>query len=315
MPVADEDLRVTLESVLGRQVRTMARRPNAYCSSFHIEDIEVMAEDGPPLRLIFKDLAAAALSPQAREAKPAALLDARREIEAYLDVLLPAGVEVPRCYGAVAEPSIGRYWLFLEAVDGDPLWQVDEPSAWEEAVRWLADLHAGEAPAVHSHLIRYDAAYLRHWIDRAVSFAPEGSLEAIAAGWSRVVGELSAWAPTFVHGEFYPSNVLVRRGTARPRIVPVDWEMAGVGPGLLDLAALASGGWTQAERERLALVYLDALPPSVRPPADVLLRSLTYFRLYVAVQWVGWSQDWTPPVGHAHDWLGEALSLADELGL
>jgi aminoglycoside phosphotransferase (APT) family kinase protein len=221
---------------------------------------------------------------------------------------------VPHCYGAVAEPSIGRYWLFLEAVDGAPLWQTGELRAWEETARWLAQLHAGEAPAVHSHLIRYDAAYFRRWIDRAVAFAPEGSLDAVAAGWNRVVERLSAWPRSFVHGEFYPSNVLVRRGTASSRVVALDWEMAGVGPGLLDLAALGAGGWTQAERERLALVYLDSLPPAGRPSEDVLLHALAYFRLYVAVQWVGWSEDWSPPAEHAHDWLSEALSLADELG-
>jgi hypothetical protein len=33
------------------------------------------------------------------------------------------------------------------------------------------------------------------------------------------------------------------------------------------------------------------------------------------VQWLGWSPDWSPPAEHAHDWLGEALHLADKLGL
>ena len=305
---------MALERVLGRQVRTMARRPNSYCSSFDIEDIEVTGDDGSPLRLVFKDLAAAALTPQARGAKPPALLDACREIEAYLEVLPPAAVEVAHCYGAVTEPSIGRYWLFLEAVDGVPLWQVSGRSAWEEAAMWLAHLHAGEAPAAHRHLVRYDDAYFGRWIDRAVAFAPAGSLDAVAAGWTRVVEQLTAWPHTLVHGEYYPSNVLVRRRMAAPRVVPVDWEMAGVGPGLLDLAALSSGGWTRAEQERLALVYLESLPAAGRPSADALLQALAYFRLYIAVQWVGWSQDWSPPPEHAHDWLSEALSLAEELG-
>ena len=314
MPVADEELRATLESVLSRRLQTIARRPNAYCSSFAIEDVEVTGDDHPPLRLIFKDLAVSALTPEGRGAKPAALLDPGREIEAYLDVLLPAGVDVPHCYGAVAEPGIGRYWLFLEAVDGAPLWQTNERGAWEDAARWLAGLHARGAPAVHRHLIRYDAPYFRRWIDRAVTFAPEGSLDPVAAGWNRVEEQLSAWPDAFVHGEFYPSNVLVRRETGKPRVVPVDWEMAGIGPGLLDLAALTSGGWTAAERERLALVYLESLPAAARPGADVLLRALPYFRLFVAVQWVGWSRDWSPPAEHAHDWLAEALLLSDELG-
>ena len=58
---------------------------------------------------------------------------------------------------------------------------------------------------------------------------------------------------TFLHGEFYPSNVLIEDAVEGPRVRPVDWEMAGLGPGLADLAALISGRWEEAEREALAL--------------------------------------------------------------
>ncbi len=315
MPVADEQLRATLESILACRVETIARRPNAYCSSFAIEDVEVRIGDGRLLPLVFKDVAASALTPEARGAKPPGLIDPAREIEAYLEILCPAGIGAPRCYGAVAEPSTGRYWLFLESVDGVPLWQLKEQSAWDEAAMWLGNLHGRQAPAGRGHLLRYDAAFLRRWIDRAVAFTPEGSLDAVAAGWDRVVERLSDWPPTFVHGEFYPSNVLVRRGAVRPRVAPVDWELAGVGPGLLDLAALSSGAWTQADRKRLALVYRDSLPAAGRPGVDELLDALDHCRLYVAVQWLGWSQEWSPPAEHAHDWLADALALAEKLGL
>jgi aminoglycoside phosphotransferase (APT) family kinase protein len=309
MPVADEELRLSLERVLKRRVRTIARRQNAYCSSFAVEDIDLTFDEGGPLSLVFKDTAASALTAEAAGAKPAALLDPDRELEAYR-VLGPAGLQVPACYGAVAEPRIGRHWLFLEAVDGVPLWQVSERDAWDGAARWLGELHGGGPPPRYRHLLRYDAAYFRRWIDRAVAFVADGSLAAVAAGWDRVVDRLTAWPPTLVHGEFYPSNLLVRRGA----VVPVDWEMAGVGPGLLDVAALISGDWDAAERERLALVYLDSLPTARRPQPEVFLDALAYCRLHVAVQWLGWSQDWSPPAEHAHDWLAEAIALAGELG-
>jgi hypothetical protein len=32
------------------------------------------------------------------------------------------------------------------------------------------------------------------------------------------------------------------------------------------------------------------------------------------VQWLGWSSQWSPPAQHAHDWLSEALALAERLG-
>lgn len=314
MPVADADLRGALEDVLGRPVGAIARQPNAYCSSFAVEDVQVTL-DGEPLALIFKDLAASALAPAARGAKPVELLDPAREIEAYLDLLGPAGLDVPGCLGAVNDPEAERWWLFLEAVDGVPLWQLGEPRAWEEAACWLVGLHAHPTPARSGHLLDYDAAYFRGWIDRAVQFAPDGALDAVAAGWERVVGRVCGWPRAVVHGEFYPSNLLVLKGPAGPRVVPVDWEMAGIGPGLLDLAALTSGRWTRTERERLALAYRDALPAAARPATDDLLDALAHCRLLIAVQWLGWSEEWSPPVEHAHDWLTEALTIAQEIGL
>jgi hypothetical protein len=315
VPVTDLELRATLERLLRRRVRTMTRRANEYGSSYAIEDVDLTFEDGQLLSLVFKDVAGSSLSAQAGGAKPAALLDPDREITAYRDVLGPARLEVPDCYGAVADPREDRYWLFLEAIDGMPLWQVSELEAWEGAARWLGDLHGRGAPARRGHLLDYSAAYLRSWLDRALAFSPDGSLDVVAAGWERIVARLSAWPRTFVHGEFYPSNVLVRRSGACTHVVPVDWEMAGIGPGLLDVAALTSGDWTAADRERLALVYRDSLPLAARPSADDFLDALAHCRIYIAVQWLGWSQDWSPPAEHAHDWLAEAIAAAEDLGL
>jgi thiamine kinase-like enzyme len=98
------------------------------------------------------------------------------------------------------------------------------------------------------------------------------------------------------------------------RVCPVDWEMAAVGPGLIDLAALTAGGWTAEEKEELALAYCAALVSYETPP-DAFLLALDYCRLHLAVQWLGWSQDWTPPPEHAQDWLGEVLGLAEKLGV
>ena len=314
MPVADADLRAALEGMLGRPVLAMARRPNEYCSSFAVEDVEITLHGGDPIALVFKDLAASSLAPAASGAKPAALLDPAREIEAYLEVLGPGGLGAPRCYGAVSDPAAERHWLFLEAVDGVPIWQLGEPEPWDAAARWLAGLHAHATPAGHDHLLDYDAEYLRGWLDRAIRFAPVGALDPVAEVWDGVVEQVAAWPDSFVHGEFYPSNLLVRGDTAGPRIVPIDWEMAGIGPCLLDLAALTSGDWTASERERLALAYRDALAPADRPRADELLGGLAQCRLLIAVQWLGWSRDWSPPADHAHDWLAEALALAEEIG-
>ena len=103
--------------------------------------------------------------------------------------------------------------------------------------------------------------------------------------------------------------MLVRRGPAARRVCPVDWEMAAVGPGLLDLAALTAGGWSRRERDAIARAYCDALRRRrCRRLPQELLEALDCALLHLAVQWLGWSADWTPPAEHRQDWLGEALA-------
>lgn len=94
------------------------------------------------------------------------------------------------------------------------------------------------------------------------------------------------------------------------RVAPVDWELAGVGPGLSDLAALVSG-WPPADREALAAAY--AAEPGV--PAFTG-RDLDFARLQVAIQWLGWAPpQWQPPPEQRYHWLAAATELAEELGL
>ena len=93
--------------------------------------------------------------------------------------------------------------------------------------------------------------------------------------------------------------------------------MAGIGPAVIDLAALVVGKWTELERAELIAAYQAGLPAG-NPWSDdfaALSRAVDYARLHLAVQWLGWSPDWTPPVAHAHDWLGEAVQLGEKLGL
>ena len=99
---------------------------------------------------------------------------------------------------------------------------------------------------------------------------------------------------------------------------PIDWEIAGVGPGLLDLAALTIGKWTPAERARWRAPTARLPRPVPRPPrtvGDEFERALDCCRLHLAVQWLGWEPEWQPPAEHRHDWLAEALALAERLGL
>jgi len=317
MPVTEAALRDGLEDALGRPVRSVARSAFAYSSSHPIEDLDVLDGDGRRLRMLFKDLSPASPgSRQPADVKPAFVRDPLREITVYQSVLRPGLVDAPACYGAHVDARAGRAWLFLEALEGELLWQAGPPAAWEAAARSLADLHGRDLPMAASNLLRYDEAWFRGWLERARARTSAGALDGIVAGYERIAQRLACWPSSFVHGEFYASNVLVQRDRNGLRIRPLDWEMAGRGPGLLDVAALTAGRWTPDERRRLALAYFDASSPAVLARGrEDFLDALEHCRLHLAVQWLGWSAGWAPPAEHAQDWLAEALTIAGELGL
>lgn len=291
MPVSDAELRAGLATALGGEIGELRRLPWPYGSSAPVEELRI-AGRAP---LLFKDL-----TPRSRPSRPAFLVDPLREVEAYTTLL--DGLDAPACHGAVVAPD--RVWLFLELVDGVPLWQAEGLAAWEATAAWLGRLHAAPVPA-GAHLLRYDGAHLRRWVHRAIAMAPD-DLAAVRTPALQAVERLAAWPAAFVHGELYPSNVLVQDTSAGPRVRPIDWETAGVGPGLLDLAALTAGDWPPEWRARVVAAYRAALPG----PPDGLDAALDAARLLVAMQWLGWSREWTPPPEHRHDWASDARELA-----
>jgi Ser/Thr protein kinase RdoA (MazF antagonist) len=322
----DSELRDGLGRILseaGRGVpRTITRRPSAYRTSFPLEELELTLEDGTRLNLAFKQLGWSTLGDGARLAKPEFLHDARREPAVYASVLAPAELGAPRYYGSIAEPEEDRHWLFVEWVGGRELYQVGELGLWEAAARWLATAHVAlgqglERHAEIGHLVEYDERYYWRWMERAVEFAPERpvasarSLKWLASRYGAVVGSLLELPRTVIHGEFYASNVLVAGEPSQPRVAPVDWELAGSGPGLVDLAALVSGEWSEENREAIVDAY-----GSHAGVAGFSARQLDLARLHLAVQWLGWAPpSWVPPEGQRHDWLSEALALAERLEL
>ena len=334
LPVGTGELRTTLEAALGIhfgsacQIVGFERHPSEYRTSFVLDELDVRLDDGRHLQMIFKDLSPQGLLGDARLAKPEFLRDPRREIEVYRTLLEPVALGTPTCYGTVCDDARGRYWLLLEKIPGVELYQVGELEVWQEVARWSARLHTrfdeGVPRRAARRLLRYDASFYRRWPARALAnllqvgsarpAAPVREFTRLANSYDRVVERLVALERTFIHGEFYASNILVAQTGGPRRVSPVDWEMAALGPGLIDLAALISG-WSDPNRRAIALAYHVALPVAGRATVDAFLEALDYCQLQIAVQWLGWARAWSPPADHAQDWLAESVRLAARLDL
>jgi thiamine kinase-like enzyme len=316
-----------------RAIVRLERRPAAKRSSFALEELDLRLDDGAELRLIFKNLSRHALLEGALHVKPAFLHDPLREIEMYRRILAPDRMGTAVYYGTAVDPRAERYWLFLEKVAGLELYQVGEFATWQKVARNLAVMHTQFtrtaeclSNAQTAHLLTYNADYFRLWFGRAQEFLQAARpsrrrkakllMERLAPRYEQVIERLVALPATLIHGEFYASNVLVRENADGLRVCPVDWEMAGVGPGLLDLAALTAGRWTDEQKTVLALSYHAALPQdhTWSPRPDALLGALDYCHLHLAMQWLGWSPDWSPPPEHRRNWLRDALRVAEKLG-
>lgn len=338
--LADRHLEHALEPLLvrwlGRDLRiAAARRSPLACSSSHpLEALDVELADGGTVPLLLKPQRVRS----AEASRPAFVDDPEREGEVFREILGPCRVGAPACLGTVqlrpASPSARdrrpEAWLVFERIDGVELFQTDDPGIWEAAARWLARLHARFARRAGTaadtletlclerspRLLRRDAVFHWRWWRRAVEHArfPAGAagdttLEDVRRRFERAVERSLSLTPTLIHGEFYPANVLVERTPDGPRIRPVDWEMASVGPGLFDLAALTAGRWTDGERAAMVRAYRDALPAECRLTPEPLEEALDDCRLLLAVQWLGWAADWNPPPEQAHDWWSDVIEI------
>jgi len=337
----------------------LERRPSPYTSSFALEEIDVVFADGSEAALVMKDLSPGAMDAGTRRARPAFLAEPRREIETYRHILPHAPPGTPAWYDDGVMPSRPAsrhrhphgHRLLLERVDGHELRHVGAFSMWKRTAQWIARFHASVPAADVDRLARrakllvHDEAFYWRWLERAQEFAARSQrsnggggarararasagvaarrmrvLDRIARGYAPVVARLAAMPRTVIHGEFYPCNVLIRGRGPRARVCPVDWELAAVGPGLIDLAALMTG-WDERAQRALARAYRAAAPRdgvreedrrSGRLPAE-FQNDLDCCRLHLAVRMLGWSDSWTPPPQHARDWLAEAAAIADRL--
>jgi hypothetical protein len=324
------ELRAALDDMLGRHIAKhgpIVRLKGESCAdqtSFNLIDLEIEFADGNVLRLLLKDLGIRNLHETARRVKPGFLYDPLREIKTYEEILGRNRLGTAHSYGAVVRPEEDLYWLFLEKISGLRLCQVRDFSAWLEAARWLAHLHtqfAGETEHLNrsAPLVRYDAAFYRLWLERFSNFQsaalrPAG-WEPLVASYEEAIERLIRLPSTLIHGEFYASNILVEETREGCRIRPVDWETAAIGPGLIDLAALTSGAWSERERTEMAATYHGALLSEGMADVslDELLLAVDDCRLHLAIRWLGWAPDWSPPRENRHDWLGEAISLSEKM--
>jgi len=284
-----------------RDGRIVLRRENWYQSSFPTELVTVRCRDGD--RVLF------CKHGDGYVAQVAGLQRGPRyEARVYAAIEEALTGLTPHCYGS------------FEGSHGTTLVLAFQPRALRvtkagveglaQAAERLGEFHRRSLAVVGNGgtLNRYDREHFERWSKRfdripsGTSFS--SSLRPIAMRRASLVEVLARAEPTIVHGELFPSNVLVSESD----VLLVDWETAGIGPGELDLSALTIGHWRPDQRRRCESAYARGRwgTDVPREHAAVLGAATAYVCTLVA--------DWAQSRGRAAEpWLDDELERSAAL--
>lgn len=307
-PTTDE-LASALGEAWGEGIRVTDRRPFAYASSAPLERLTVVDQGGRESELVFKDLSIERQLPDARNHRPELFYASGRETAIYRDLLGPKGIGLDAFLGFKTDGALAHRsdWLFVRFCNGPTLWQVGELEHWGAVAEWLGNFHVRfTASDALDEVVPWSmtASWLEQVAQRglaAIRRAGTDQSKRVAAAVSKWIEGGATWHLAesrrgLTHGEFYPSNVLLELGSGAPAVFPVDWETAGVGPQLLDLAALVSG-LPDADHDYLVRRY-EAVAGSVNR------QHLRAAAVHLSLRWLGWADSWEPPSLHRQDWMG-----------
>lgn len=272
----------------GAEVISVVRQQSRYIGSYPCEQIDVRLTNGFELGVFFKDYSSSKQSkdgPQARR---------DRELHVYRDLLVADDRATARYLDSLWEED-GRHWLFLELLEGESV-QAADGRHGHLAVEWLAQHQAralarSDVIATSPLLVRYDMERFRVRAERALiettELAPAlaGRLEPIVADAHATVELLGRQPSTLVHGGFIPWHVIVDEREDPPRSCAIDWELAGHGPTLYDLAYFIDDADPNTRRE-LTDRYLAAagalgVPTPVEPE-----RAIAWLRVHRVFDWL-----------------------------
>ncbi len=312
----ETQLRLTVERLLqdaqGRHVKisSLMREPSPFATLFPAEVLSVLLESGDEISLFVKHLGSEQSDHPDKQRRD-------RETRIYEELLGDDDLPVPKYYGSNWNETTKRREIFLEYIDDWNL-KYHDLEYWFIAARRLAQFHAyfatrAEKLLACDFLLRFDTCYLYEWADRALSVLRDQSAE-LAAELARAVGSydrvsevLTRQPLTLVHNDLAPKNVLADRSSNPARICFVDWEMAGVGCGLMDLVDLKYG-LDPVNDQKMHIAYCAELAGTDLLPSSPQDRSSLFAacELHQTVYRLAHSKSWRLPIAKVAQWVTEA---------
>lgn len=295
----------TLEAALSRSrgrnvgIQKLQRQACEAIESFQSERLCATLDDGQIVNVFLKDLNPAHQTREARKVRELDLTQSYRELHVYQGILSRLQLGTPELYAVRWEPEREIFWLFLEDAGNSRLRECRNFAKWILAARWAARFHLAiqSLPVSQTAFLpRYDRAHYQQCANQVSQMLPT-----LQSADSRVVARaldhftnqidwLSALPRTVIHGQYFGRNIMLRpRNKERP-IAVIDWETAANGPGTFDLVSLASGNWTEDQRDTLYRAYFEECKTrnDFHGNWNEFCHELCEIELYQALQWIAW---------------------------
>jgi len=249
-----------------------------------------------------------------------------REPRLYDELLGGEGLPVPEYYGSQWNELTNRRDLYLEYI-GDWSLKYQGLDNWFAAAPRLAQFHAHFARQAAElracdYLLRLDAVYFQEWAERALAAVakqpggPAEDLGAVVKEYGPVAETLASQPVTLVHNDLAPKNVLADRSHRPARICFVDWEMAGVGCGLLDLVHLKHGLDAASDQAMCSAYCAELVGTGLLPSEPHELRRLfAACELHHTLYRLAHSHLWRLPLDRVAHWVAEARGFAAQFNM
>jgi thiamine kinase-like enzyme len=313
-------LRKLVQELVGRQlgasvtVSRLERHPSRFATLFPAEVLTIELRGGEQMSLFLKHLGDEEQpdhpEKQCRE----------REVRIYEQLLTDPALPVARFYGWEWNEATRRFELFLEHVD-DLTLNYQSLDNWLEAARRLAHFHVYFARRAETllrceFLLRIDELHFREWGDRAVAAVGSRStdlaanLERVVDRYDPVVELLAAQPLTLVHNDMSPKNIIADRSMDPARICFIDWEMAGIGCGVMDIVHLKYG-LDEGDDRKMRAAYCDELAgTALLPSSRADLRSVfAACELHRTLHRLAHVNFWQTPLERIARWVADAQRL------
>lgn len=235
------------------------------------------------------------------------------ETKVYKNILHKIPLSSAHFYG-ICKKKNKETCLVIEYLKGSKLLKdAHAPQYFGKAAAWIGNLHKMYESNPPKGIKIYDTAYYMFWLKGVESLLEilkkkHPWLPAVCSYFRENMHLLSETTQTFIHGEYYTKNILVKKGV----IYPIDWESAAIGPGEIDLASLIED-WDE-ERKDIALKnYIQARWPDGNFSESDFEKRLLLVRIYFFLRWTGEHDDpefWL----NRTNWFKRFYQLAKQAG-